>query len=159
MPTAKPVTSNKYPVTSISLSCTPKKAMTKYMKWVGFLAAVLLIISCFTPWVFIASQKITVSGIDATGINLGKPAYLHFIFLFFFLLFYFTPRIWAKRMNLLVTAFNTAWAIRNFVVLGACQGGECPEKQIGLYLVLLSSLLLLLSSFFPDIKLPGKNSP
>ena len=43
----------------------------KYMKWIGLAAAVLLIVSCFTPWVIIASQNIVVSGVDATGTNYG----------------------------------------------------------------------------------------
>ncbi|MBP6478746.1 MAG: hypothetical protein KA290_13600 [Chitinophagaceae bacterium] len=125
----------------------------RYMKWIGLAAAVLLIASCFTPWVYIASRNITVSGIDATGTTFGKPGYFHFLCAFFFLLFHFIPRIWAKRSNLLVAALNTAWALRNFFMIAACYGGECPERKIGLYLVLLSSLLMLASTFFPDMKM------
>ncbi len=130
----------------------------RYMKWIGFAAAILLIVSCFTPWVFIVSRNITISGIDATGTNFGKPGYFHFICAFLFLVFHITPRIWAKRLNLLVTALNVSWAIRNFLMIAACQGGECPEKKAGLYLVLLSSILMLLSSFFPDMKVK-RNGP
>ena len=123
------------------------------MKWIGFAAGVLLIVSCFTPWVFIASRDITISGIDATGTNFGKPGYFHFLCAFFFLLFNFIPKIWAKRSNLLVAALNIAWAIRNFFVIAACQGGECPEKKTGLYLVLVASIIILITTFFPDMKL------
>lgn len=123
------------------------------MKWIGFAAGVLLIVSCFTPWVFIASRDITISGIDATGTNFGKPGYFHFLCAFFFLLFNFIPKIWAKRSNLLVAALNIAWAIRNFFVIAACQGGECPEKKTGLYFVLFASIIMLITTFFPDMKL------
>ena len=123
------------------------------MKWIGFAAGVLLIASCFTPWVFIGYKNITGSGIDATGTNFGKPGYFHFLCAFFFLLFNFIPKIWAKRSNLLVAALNIAWAIRNFFVIAACQGGECPEKKTGLYLVVAASLIMLIATFFPSIRM------
>jgi len=127
--------------------------MNKKMKWVGVLAAVLLIVSCFTPWVIIESKNITVSGIDSTGTNYGKPGYFHFIMVFFFLLFSFIQKIWAKRFNLIVVGLNLAWAVRNYFVITACSGGECPVKQSGFWLMLLSSVLLLVASFFPDVEL------
>ena len=126
----------------------------RYIKWIGLAAAVVLIISCFTPWVIIESKNITVSGVDATGTNFGKPGYFHLLLSAFFIICTIIQRVWAKRLNLMVTALNTGWALRNFFVISTCQGGECPEKQIGLYLVMLSSLLLLLSALFPDMKLP-----
>ncbi len=125
----------------------------RYLKWIGLAAAVLLIVSCFTPWVIIESRNITVSGVDATGTNFGKPGYFHILLSALFIVCTIIQRVWAKRLNLLVTALNTGWALRNFFIISTCQGGECPEKQIGLYLVLLSSLLLLLSALFPDMKL------
>ena len=131
--------------------------MTKYMKWIGVLAALLLLISCFTPWIIIESRKIVVSGIDSTGTNYGKPGYLHFVLAGLFLIFSYLKKIWAKRVNLLVVAVNLAWAIRNYFVVTACAAGECPVTQLGLWLMLLSSLLMLLSSLFPDIKLPANS--
>lgn len=123
------------------------------MKWIGLGAAVLLVVSCFTPWVIIESRNITVSGIDAGGTNYGKPGYFHFLMTAFFLSFHFIPRVWAKRANLPVLALNLGWAFRNFFIISACQGGECPVKQNGIWLVLLASLLMLVSGLFPDIKL------
>jgi hypothetical protein len=133
--------------------------MAKKMKWIGVMAVVLLVVSCFTPWVVILSKNITVSGIDTTGTNFGKPGYFHFIFAALFLLFTFIPRIWAKRINLMVVALNMAWAVKNYFMVRACSGGECPETQTGLWLVLLASILMLASSLFPDveIKQPEKN--
>ena len=123
------------------------------MKWIGVLAAILLVVSCFTPWVIIESKNITVSGIDATGTNYGKPGYFHFIMVFFFLVFSFIQKIWAKRFNLVVVGLNLAWAVRNYFVITACSGGDCPAIQPGLWMMLLSSVLLLIASFFPDVEL------
>jgi hypothetical protein len=126
----------------------------RYMKWIGLAVAVLMIVSCISPWVFIESKNITVSGIDATGTNFGKPGYFHFIMTAFFLVFNFIPRLWAKRINLVVTALNLGWAIRNYFIISACAAGECPEKKTGIYMMLLASVLMLVSALFPDMEPP-----
>jgi len=124
------------------------------MKWIGVAASLLLIVSCFTPWVIIESKNITVSGIDATGTSFGKPGYFHLLMSFFFLLFSFIQKVWAKRSNLLVTALNLAWSVRNYFLIAACQMGDCPLKKEGVYILIPASLLMLISSMFPDMKLP-----
>ena len=122
------------------------------MKWIGIVAAITLIISCFMTWVVVQSKNITVSGVDATGTNFGKPGYFHLIMVAFFLVFSLLPRAWAKRANLLVAALNMAWAIRNYFLVTTCRGGDCPEKHIAIYLILFTSLLMLAASMFPDLK-------
>jgi hypothetical protein len=130
--------------------------MMRWMKWIGFAAAVTLIISCFSPWIFIESKNITVTGIDSAGTNFGKPGYFHFLLIAFFLFFNFTPRVWAKRSNLLIAALNLAWAVRNYFIISACQMGDCPVKKAGIYILIPASLLMLVAALFPDMKLPGE---
>ena len=127
--------------------------LMRYMKWIGLVAVILLVVSCFLPWVIITSKNIVVRGVDSTGTNFGKPGYTHFVLSFFFIIFHFIPKLWAKRVNLLIVALNIAWAIRNYFIISMCREGECPEKQIGLWLVLLASVLILIAALFPDIKL------
>jgi hypothetical protein len=129
----------------------------KYIKWAGVIAAVLLIIACFLPWYTIGWKNITITGTEA-GDKLGKPAYWHFVFTIFFLLFTFIPRIWAKQWNVFIAAVNVAWMIRNFFALAVCNGGFCPERQSGIWMVLISSVVMLLSSLFPDFKIQQKKS-
>ena len=131
-------------------------APMRNMKWLGLFAALLLIFSCFIPWVFIESKEITVSGIEATGTNFGKPGYFHFVLTAFFLLCTFIQRIWAKRLNLFITAMNVGWAMRNYLIISACRSGDCPLKKTGIWLMLLASLLMLLSALFPDMKIRVK---
>jgi len=140
------------------LNCSPiiQFYMMRYFKWIGLAAALLLIISCFTPWLTIASRNIVISGIDATGTNYGKPGYFNLLMTVCFIFFTLVPRVWAKRANLLVVALNLGWVIRNFIILPKCEGGECPEKQAGIYLMLVAGILMLLSAFFPDMKLNDK---
>lgn len=131
----------------------------RYMKWVGPAAAVFLIISCFIPWVFIESRNITISGIDTTGTNFGKPGYFHFFLTGIFLLFSFIQKVGFKRANLLIAALNLGWAIRNYFIISACLGGDCPVKKIGIYLMLLASILMMLSALFPDMKIEERPPP
>jgi len=123
------------------------------MKWIGTLAALTLIISCFFPWVFIESKNITVTGIESAGTNFGKPGYFHLFLAAIYLFFTFISKIWAKRWNLLIVALNIAWAARNYCIISACSGGECPEKNAALYIVLISSLLMLVAALFPKMTL------
>jgi hypothetical protein len=125
----------------------------RYMKWIGLFAVILLVVSCFLPWVIIISKNIVVSGVDSTGTNFGKPGYAHFVLSFFFIVFHLIPKLWAKRINLLIVALNIAWAIRNYFIISMCREGECPEKQTGLWLVLFASALMLIAALFPDVQL------
>jgi hypothetical protein len=130
----------------------------RWLKWTGVAAAIVLIIACFMTWVVVPSRSITVTGIDTTGTHFGKPGYFHFILVLFYLPFIFIPKIWAKRANLAVTALNIAWAVRNYFIITLCRGGECPEKKIAIYLLVIMSFIMLMSALFPDIKLKPNTS-
>jgi len=123
----------------------------KNLKWVGLLAAGLLVIACFQDWVIIESKNLVISGVNTEGTSFGKPAYLHWVFTGFFIIFSFIPKIWAKRFNLLAAAMNLAWALRNYFEISSCSGGECPVRQIGIYLLLAASIIMLIATFFPDM--------
>jgi len=129
----------------------------RYMKWIGLISFILLVVSCFIPWVIILSQNIIVSGFESAGTNFGKPGYIHLFLGFIFLVFNFIPKLWAKRWNLVIVALNIAWAIRNFIIISMCRDGECPEKQTGLYLLILASVIMLIAALFPEIKLREEN--
>lgn len=128
----------------------------KYSTWIGITAAILLVVSCFMPWVIIESQQITVSGVDAAGTKFGKPGYLHFVLAFLYLIFTLIPKLWAKRANLPVVAINTAWVIRNFFLVAVCRGGECPSRQLGFWLMLFASVVMLLAALFPRLEISKK---
>jgi hypothetical protein len=101
------------------------------------------------PWVVISSPSLVLSGMNTEGTSFGKPGLFHLIFLGFYLLFVSIPKDWAKRFNLLITALNLSWVIRNFFLMALCRGGECPVRQLGFYLVAIASIGMLLASLFP----------
>ncbi|MBM3412874.1 MAG: hypothetical protein FJY19_05790 [Bacteroidetes bacterium] len=109
------------------------------------------------PWVEISSPSLVLTGMNTTGTSFGKPAFFHLTFLALYLLFVLIPFDWAKRFNLLIAALNLSWMIRNFFLMTICRGGECPSRQLGLYLMALASVGMLLASFFPPAKQKGAN--
>jgi hypothetical protein len=115
------------------------------IKWLGLAAAIALIVSCFMPWVVIESKDIVVSGVDSTGTNFGKPGYFHLFIAGLYIVFVLVNRLWSKRVNMFLSAFNVAWAVRNFAIVSACYGGECPDKKAGLYLSLIASVVMIVS--------------
>jgi hypothetical protein len=123
------------------------------LRYLTILAAILLIVAVFLPWVTIESIKLSITGMNTEGTDFGKPGYFHLAMAALFLIFSFTPRIWAKRINLLIVALNLAWAIRNFIMIAACSGGECPTRELGIWIVLLASVIMLLGALFPDVDL------
>jgi hypothetical protein len=125
----------------------------KYSQTIGFIAVVLAILVCFMPWVYIESKNITVTGFKAEGTRFGRPGmfivYMGSIAALLFLI----PKIWAKRVNVFLTAMVFAFAIRNYILLTTCSAGECPKKQVGLFLLLAFSAITMIMSFLPKIDL------
>jgi hypothetical protein len=126
------------------------------MRWLSIAAAVIVLSACFFPWIVIESRNIVVSGVSAEGTSYGKPGYMHFILVGLYLLFMLFNKPWAHRAAIFLAAFNLAWAIRNYIVISSCHGGECPEKQLALYAALVFSLLMLIFSLL--VKIPVKAS-
>jgi hypothetical protein len=130
----------------------------RWMKWIGIIASGILIASCFIPWVVISYKNIVVSGVESTGTIYGRPVYFNFVLAIFYIFFSFIDRVWSKRCNLFIVAINMAWAIRNYIMVTTCYAGECPDKKLGLYLMLGASAGMLLGAFFPGIKLKERQN-
>jgi hypothetical membrane protein len=43
--------------------------------------------------------------------------------------------------------------LKTYVIFTSCYKGYCPQKEYGIYFLIISSVVLLLVSFFPDTKL------
>jgi uncharacterized membrane protein YuzA (DUF378 family) len=128
----------------------------KYSQQIGFIAALALIGICFLPWSFIHSQQITVSGVSAVGTSYGKPGLVNIFFSSVMILFFLLPKIWAKRTNVFISAFNLAWAIRNYILVSTCMFGECPEKKPALYALVALAAIMQLMTFFPTVNIEKK---
>ena len=127
----------------------------KWIKWISIVAAIVLIVSCFFPWIIIKSKNIIVTGMDVAGLAYGHYGYFLIPLAIIFILLQLINKIWAKRLNVAISAvivtiaFACLWIFR-------CEYGECPEKQTALYIMFVCSIVVLLGSLLPDIKLkPG----
>jgi hypothetical protein len=132
--------------------------MVRYSKWISLFAFVLLLVACFLPWTYHADVNQDFTGFYSAKNIYGKPAKLLLIFAGITTLCAFVPVLWMKRTALLVGGLNVAYGIKNFLLFGSCYLGYCPEKKIGLFLMLLSTILVFLMSFFPDGKVKSKST-
>lgn len=135
--------------------CRMKKLM-RYFNQVGAIAACTIIISCFLTWISIPDLGIRVTGFLSEGTHFGKPGLMNAFMSGIALILFLVPRVWAKRMNLFFTGFNLAWAIRNFILLTTCHGGDCPVKETGIYIFLGASILQLVMAVFPHLPIPDE---
>jgi nitrate/nitrite transporter NarK len=92
---------------------------------------------------------------NSGGTIFGEPALMNLICCGLSLVFFLVPKIWAKRAGLFSGAVNMGWACKNFVLLNICRGGECPERLISLYLMLVLSIAIFAMALVPDIKIPA----
>jgi hypothetical protein len=124
----------------------------KYSQWIGVLAAVVLVAGSFMPWTFHPDLNKTFTGFFSENNVYGKPGKFFMFFSIVAIIFFLTPKLWAKRWNLLICSLVFAFAIRSFIVFSGCYRGICPEKRYGLWVVLFSSLLMLVAALLPDLK-------
>jgi hypothetical protein len=132
----------------------PENPVMRYANWIGLLAAATLVSACYQPWIEVPSVHLQIGGMAASGKhNFGQPGLLHLVFAVPAAVLFMLPFVWAKRTNLIACGLNIAWALRNYILLSKCYGGDCPVLKTGLYLVLAASVMMLIAALFPDIKM------
>jgi len=126
--------------------------MTRYSKWLGLAALAALVLACFLPWAFYADVNEVFTGFFSQGNVYGKPGKFLLIFGSITTLFIFLKNLWVKRAALLLGGLNVAYAIKNFLLFGACYRGYCPDKRVGLYLMLIATIVLFITTLLPEGK-------
>src|SRR5256885_1014077 len=106
---------------------------SKIMYWIGIIAGFAIIACCFIPWVHYNSINETFTGFYvkkfAAGDYYGKAGIVITIMAVIILLFMLLPKLWAKRINLFITALLFAYCVRTYILFtGALFEGEV-EKQ------------------------------
>jgi len=130
----------------------------KYSNLIGIAACLILIMACFLPWAYYPDLGKTFNGFYSEGNAYGRPGRT---FLFFGVLsaaLFLIPRIWAKRVNLLVAAICIAYSIKTFVLFTACYEGTCPVKKAGIFLLMFASVTVLIAAVLPDLKLRSREN-
>lgn len=124
--------------------------MSRYSKWITLFAFLLLLAACYMPWAYYPDLQKSFTGFFTEKNMYGKPAKLLISFGLVSVLAQFLNVLFLKRTNMLLTALSMAYALKTYLVYGACYHAICPEKQIGLFLMLFSVSLLMLSAVFPS---------
>lgn len=125
--------------------------LVKYLHWIGIAACILLIVACFIPWAHYADINETFTGFYSFKNQYGRPGKLLTILASLIFVFMLLPKVWAKRANLFLAALTLGYAIKSYVLFTSCYNAYCPEKQAGIFLMLISAFVILLASVFPDM--------
>lgn len=129
----------------------------KHSKWVGIAAAIVIVVVCYQPWIYVPSAQLEIGGMHASGPqNYGRPGLMNIIMTTGAFCMFLLPFIWAKRLNIFFVAFNIAWCIRNYILLTRCYIGDCPQKKAALYILIAASTVMLVAAFLPDISVEEK---
>jgi len=125
----------------------------KNSQWLGIAAALLVIAASFMPWAYFPALQKEFTGFWSEQNRYGRPGKVLLVFSVVEIVFFLVPRVWAKRANIFVTAVDLAWGIKCLYLYTACYRGECPEKRIGLFLMLGGTIIALAAALLPDIKI------
>jgi len=131
----------------------------KYSNYIGVLAAIALIIACFLPWAYYPDLNKNFTGFFSEQNRYGKPGKALVFFAVFTIVLFIVPKVWAKRLNMVIAALALAFSVRCFMLFSACYRGICPEKQIGIYLIITTSVLMIIASVLPYMKLKESSKP
>ena len=128
--------------------------MNRTFHYIGLLTCLLLIASCFIPWVHYNNINETFTGYHVSrfpaGNYYGRAGIVITFFTVIIFLLMLTPKLFAKRINLFLSALLFAYCLRTYVIFtGSLFEGEV-EKRAGIYLINILSFLLLLTSVFPN---------
>ncbi len=121
--------------------------------FLGITAAIALLIACFIPWAYYPDLDKTFNGFFSEGNAYGKPGKVFIFLAVVSIALFIIPRIWAKRFNMLVVALTIAYAVKSYVLFTACYRGICPDKKFGIFLILISSVIMMIAAVTPDLKL------
>ncbi|NOT93538.1 hypothetical protein [Ferruginibacter sp.] len=134
---------------------------SKILSWIGMAACVALILACFLPWTYYADSNIateaerTFTGFFSYQYKYGRPGKFFVLFALVILILMLLPKIWAKRTNLFLSAFTLAYAIKSYILFTSCYNAYCPEKRAGIYIMLFSTIVILIACVFPNMKIAG----
>jgi hypothetical protein len=127
-------------------------SIPKLLHWLGLIACITLVISCFMPWTFYPDINKTFTGFFSEQNMYGKPGVFLVPIAVGSLIFMLLPKLWAKRINIFWAALGLGYAVKAYINFASCYGaGYCPEKKAGIYLMIFSAILILAAAIFPDV--------
>lgn len=130
----------------------------KIIKWAGLAACALLIIAAFLPWTYHADIDKTFTGLFSEKNAYGKPGKFLIFYAVLSAFFIVVQKVWAKRVHLFLAALVLGYAIKSYILFTSCYNAYCPDKKIGIYLMMGCCVVILVAAIFPDLKLKRTTS-
>ncbi len=125
----------------------------KYSKWIGLGIYTGLILVCFVPWTYHADLNKYFNGFYSEKDVYGKPGKFFIIFSLFCITMLFVDTVWAKFVHIFFAGIILAYALKTYHLFTSSYNAYTPEKQVGIYLLLILSILSFTISLFPDMKI------
>ena len=133
--------------------------LNKFAHITGVLTCIAIITACFMPWTYYQSIQQTFTGFNVvpfpTGNYYGKAGIPISIITGLILLLIFIPRIWAKRTNLFLAGILVAYTIRTYIIFTSALFDGEVQKFAGIYLVIIFSIVILITTLFPNVQTNG----
>ena len=117
-------------------------------------SCILLIAVCFMPWTYHADVQKNFTGFFSQNDAYGKPGRYFVFFSILVFILISLQKIWAQRVHLFTAGIMIAYALKTYILYTSCYNAYCPEKRIGIFLVVFLSVVIFASSLFSDIKIP-----
>ncbi len=133
----------------------------KYSQHIGIIACLLVIGSCFLPWVDVPSLHLVLNGINGkvnNELTFGQQWKAHSFFCVLMMLLFLIPTVWAKRTNIFFAVLHLGWSIKNYILFSMCRSGECPEIKPALYLLVVLAIIIQVMTFLPKLELKASEN-
>jgi len=129
----------------------------KYSQWIGIAAALLLIGACFLPWAYFPDLQKEFTGFFSEGNAYGRPGKVFVFFAVVAIGLFLTPKVWAKRTNIFISALTIAFGLKSYILYTACYRGICPDKRPGIFLIV--PVILLIAAVSPSLPVKEGKKP
>lgn len=124
---------------------------TKFLQWAGIISAIGLIIACFMPWTYDEGLRQTFTGFYSMQGKYGKPGKFLVGYATIFIVLSLLPKVWAKWTNIFLAGLMFAYVLTRVNLYGGCYAAYCPQKLLGLYLIIITALIMLIAAVFPNL--------
>jgi hypothetical protein len=125
----------------------------KHAKWIGLIVYLMLIGVCFLPWTYHADLGKNFTGFFSEKDVYGKPGKFIIIFSLISVAMIFIQQVWAKFVHLFFAGFLMAYALKSYHLYTSSYNAYTPEKQFGIYALVLLSVASFIVALFPEMKL------
>lgn len=128
----------------------------KYSKWIALFIYLSIVAVCFMPWTYHADLGKYFTGFFSEKGVYGKPGKFFIEFAAICIVMNFIPKVWARFTQIFFAGLIMAYALKSYHLYTSSYNAYTPEKQPGIYLLVILSILGFAVSLFPDIKIKKK---